>query len=483
MSKKYTIQSLSIYPASFLLKRLLSLWKDIVESVSGTEQDFTKGKISRAILLLSIPMVLEMAMESLFAIVDIFFVSKLGADAVAVVGITESLMSIVYAVGIGLGTAATALVSRRIGEKDPDGASRGAFQAILLSLGASLIFSIPALLFSSHILHLMGLSRGIAGEYGLYTAIVMGSNGIIILLFVINAVFRSAGDAAVSMRVLWLANILNMILDPILIFGIGPFEGWGITGAAIATTIGRGIAVIYQIMLLVSGQRRIAIRKRHLQFKPKVIRTLLNLSYGTIGQNLIATSSWIGLVRIISVFGSAAVAGYTIAIRIVIFSLLPSAGVSNAAATLVGQNLGANEPKRAERSAWITAWVNVVLLGTLGLFFIAFPSGFVGLFIGDEEVIRRGAECLRILSYGFIAYGFGMVMINSLNGAGDTATPLKINIVCYWMLEIPLAYILAIYSGMGEIGVFYSILIAEVAMTATAMYFFKRGKWKTVELR
>ena len=460
-------------------KRLLS---DIIESVSGTEQDFTEGALSRAILLLAVPSVLEMIMESVFVIADIYFVSRLGADAVATVGITESLITIVYAISIGLATATTSLVSRRIGEKNSQLASRTAIQAILTGIVVSLIIGIPGSLNSGELLRLMGASHEIISRMSGYTTIMLAGNVVIMLLFIINAIFRSAGDAAVAMRVLWVANIINILLDPFLIFGIGPFPALGVKGAAIATTAGRGIAVLYQFYLLFFGKKRIKLSLRHLGIDFSIIKKLLRLSFGSIGQNLIGTSSWIALVRIISSFGSEVVAGYTIALRIIHFIILPSWGISNAASTLVGQNLGAKKPGRAEQSVYRTGMVNIILLGTVSLVLILFPSPFILLFINDPAVLIAVAECLRIVSFGFIAYGFGMVLVNAFNGAGDTTTPLKINIFAFWILEIPLAWILATQTGMNESGVFAAIVIAESVMTGIAWFVFRRGKWKLKEV-
>ncbi len=451
---------------------------DIREAIAGTERDFTSEKLGRAIFLLSVPMVLEMAMESVFAIVDIFFVSKLGAETVAVVGITESLMTVIYALGIGLGTAATAVVSRRIGEKDPKAASRAAGQAIITGGAISLLLAIPSMIFYRDILGLMGVSDESIKDYGGYTLIIMGTNIVIMLLFINNAIFRSSGDAAISMRVLWFANIINIILDPILIFGWGMVPALGVEGAAIATSIGRGLGVLFQFYLLFRGKHRIRLNLRSLVPDWLIIRNLLRLSAGATGQYLIATSSWIVLVRIISLFGSQAVAGYTIAIRVMVFMLLPSWGISNATSTLVGQNLGAKRPDRAERSVWITGYVNMVFLGLIGLVLALIPHSFIRLFIQDPAVVRYGSECLRIMSYGFIAYGLGMVLVGTLNGAGDTATPTWINFFCYWILEIPVAYVLSVNFGWKETGVFVSILVAETAMTLLALFFVRRGKWK-----
>ncbi len=361
------------------INKLRSFFNDLREAVSGTEQDFTEGRLSRAILLLSIPAVLEMVMESIFVIVDLWFVSKLGSEAVATVGLTESLITIVYAISLGLATATTSMVSRRIGEKNPDKASRTALQAILTGILVSLFIAIPGAIYSGKLLDLMGASDEIVNQLSGYTRIMLAGNVVIMLLFIINAIFRSAGDAAIAMRVLWIGNIINIILDPLLIFGIGPFPELGIKGAAVATTIGRGSAVLYQLYLLFFGRKRIQLSLKHFGVDFRIIARLLRISLGSIGQNLIATTSWIALVRIISIFGSEIVAGYTIAIRIISFTLLPSWGISNAASTLVGQNLGAKKPERAERSVMITGWVNMILLGTIGILYIIFPGYFSSL--------------------------------------------------------------------------------------------------------
>ncbi|MCX6254067.1 MAG: MATE family efflux transporter [Bacteroidia bacterium] len=462
--------------------RFKSFFSDVAEAVSGTEQDFTEGQLSRAILLLSIPAVLEMVMESVFVIVDIYFVSKLGADAVATVGITESMVTIIYAVAIGLGTATTSMVSRRIGEKNHDSAARTAFQAILTGLAVSMLIGIPGALYAEKLLDMMGASNPIIKNMSGYTKIMLGGNVVIMMLFIINAVFRSAGNAAVAMKVLWIGNIINIILDPCLIFGLGPFPHMGVTGAAIATNIGRGTAVLVQFYLLFFGRMRIRLSLSQLRVDFKVMLKLLKLSFGSIGQNLIGTTSWIALVRIISIFGSEVVAGYTIAIRIIGFTILPSWGISNAASTLVGQNLGAKKPDRAERAVWVTGWVNMILLGIIGLILVLFPEPFIRLFIGNENVIKSGVLGLRIISIGFVAYGLGMVLVNSFNGAGDTSTPLKINILAFWFVEIPLAWLLAIKAGFNEEGVFIAIVVAESLMTLIAWLVFRRGKWKLKEV-
>lgn len=458
--------------------RLKVLWQDLKESISGTERDFTTTSLGRAIFILAVPMVLEMIMESVFAVVDIFFVSQLGADAVATVGITESVMTVVYAIGVGLAMATTALVSRRIGEKKQKEAGVVAFQAILLGVIISVIIAIPGVLFASSFLKIMGATDKMAEEGFMFPAIMFGGNMVIMLLFIINSVFRSSGDAAISMRVMWFANIINIILDPLLIFGIGPFPELGLMGAAIATTIGRGLAVIYQFYLLFNGKYRIQLYMESIKIKLEVMLNLLKISAGGIFQNLIATSSWILLVRIIAVSGPDAIAGYTIAIRIIIFLILPAWGLSNAAATLVGQNLGAKQPERAEKSVWITSYVNMVFMGVMGTILAIFPEFFIRLFIQEIVVVENGTQALRIISFGFLFYAFGMVLVQGFNGSGDTATPTKINLLSFWLIEIPLAYFLAIVLNMGITGASIAIVCAESVLALTALYLFKKGKWK-----
>ena len=416
-------------------QKAIHLLKDLREAIAGTDFDFTEGNLSRAVILLSVPMVLEMLMESVFAVVDIFFISKLGPDAVATVGITESLMTIVYAIGMGLAVGTTALISRRIGQKKYESASITAFQAIFSGLLVSILITVPGILSARLILGLMGANQEMISKGYTYTTIMLGGSGIVMLLFIINAIFRSSGDAAVSMRILLIANIINILLDPCLIFGLGPFPEMGVKGAAVATCIGRGIAIVYQFYLLFDGKSRIRLKTRNLILHYGTLLKLIRLSLGGIGQSLIATLSWIGVVRIVAQAGSEAMAGYTIAIRIIIFSLLPSVGLSNAASTLVGQNLGARKPDRAQRSVWYTGKVNMIFLGLTGLILVAVPGNFIRLFIEDPKVVESGISCLRIISYGFVMYALGMVMVQAFNGAGDTGTPTIINLFIKFIIK------------------------------------------------
>src|SRR5229473_425861 len=412
------------------------IWSSIREALRGSHQDFTTGSLNRAILLLAIPMVLEMVLESLFAVVDVFWVGRLGANAVATVGLTESLLSLIFAVGIGLSLSTTAMVARRIGEKDPEGAAVAGVQAIVLGLITSVAIGIPCFIYAPQLLRLMGASNDIVAMGSGYARIALGGSGAILLLFLNNAIFRGAGDAAIAMRLLWVSNIINLILDPCLIFGWGPFPRLGVTGAALATFTGRSIGVGYQFYRLLRGTERIRILAQQLRVNWSVLLRLVRVSLTGILQFAIAHTSWIGLVRIVSVFGSAALAGYTIAIRIVIFIILPSWGLSNAAATLVGQNLGAKQPERAQISVWRTGFYNMLFLGIIGIFFLIYATPVVRLFTSDPVVIPLAATCLRILSYGNIGYAYGMVMLQAFNGAGDTVTPTIVNFFGFWPLEI-----------------------------------------------
>jgi len=454
------------------------LWSSIREAVRGSHQDFTTGNLNRAILLLAIPMVLEMVLESLFAVVDVFWVGRLGADAVATVGLTESLLSLVFAVGLGLSLSTTAMVARRIGEKDPEGAAVAGVQAIAIGLAISVLVGVPCVIYAPELLHLMGASQQIVNVGGGYARIALGGSGAIMLLFLNNAIFRGAGDAAIAMRLLWVSNIINLVLDPCLIFGLGPFPKLGVTGAALATFTGRSIGVLYQFYRLLRGTERLRILRGQIHLNMQVLFRLLRVSLTGILQFAIAHTSWIGLVRIVSIFGSAALAGYTIAIRIVIFIILPSWGLSNAAATLVGQNLGAKQPDRAATSVWRTGFYNMLFLGGIGIIFLIFAEPVVRLFTNDPQVIPLAAACLRIISYGNVGYAYAMVMLQAFNGAGDTVTPTIVNFFGFWLLEIPLAYFLAIHAGLKSNGVFISIAVAESAIAAASIVLFRQGRWK-----
>jgi putative MATE family efflux protein len=409
-------------------------------------------------------------------------VGRVGANAVATVGLTESLLSLVFAVGIGLSLSTTAMVARRIGEKDREGAAVAAVQAITLGLIISVVIGVPCLIFAPDLLRLMGASPEIVRIGTGYARIALGGSGVLLMLFLNNAVFRGAGDAAIAMRLLWVSNVINLALDPCLIFGLGPFPRLGVTGAALATFTGRGIGVGYQFYRLLRGTERIRILREQLRVKWDVLWRLLRVSLTGILQFLIGHTSWIGLVRIVSVFGSSALAGYTIAIRILIFVILPSWGLSNAAATLVGQNLGARQPERAETSVWRTGLYNMLFLGGIGVFFVFFSVPVVRLFTQDPAVVPLAATCLRILSYGNIAYAYAMVMLQAFNGAGDTVTPTIVNLFGFWMLEIPLAWWLAIPRGMKSSGVFFSIVVAEAAIAGASVILFKRGRWKVKKI-
>ena len=424
-------------------------------------------------------MVLEMLMESIFVVADVFFVGRLGPDAVATVGITESLMTVMYALAIGLSIGAAATVARRVGEKDYESAARSAVQSVLMGVVAAAIFGGIGVLYGPQLLRLMGASDDVLRTGSTFAQVMLGGSGTVVLLFLINAVFRGAGDAAIAMRVLWFANAINIVLGPCLIFGIGPFPEMGVTGAAIGTTIGRGSGVVYQLVHLARQGGRLRVRRSHLGLDLRVMRGILRLSGTATFQNFIGTASWMGLVRILTGFGSAAVAGNTIGIRIILFALLPSFGVSNAAATLVGQNLGAGKPDRAEAAAWKAGMYNTICLGTVGAIFLLFAPQLIGLFTTDPEVARYGVRCLRIVAAGFLFYGYAMVLTASFNGAGDTRTPTLINLVCLWLWEIPLAWALAHPLGFGPTGVFIAVSVAFSTMALISGWLFSKGMWKT----
>ena len=456
--------------------------RDLLDAVRGTEQDYTRGSIRRAVVLLAIPMILEMAMESVFAVVDVFFVASLGASAVATVGITESILTLVYAVAIGLAMGTTAMVARRIGEKDPREAAATAVQAVIVGVVGSIPIAVVGIFFAKKALALMGADAWSIEHGYRYTVWMLGGNAVIMLIFICNAIFRGAGDAAIAMRVLWVANGINIVLDPALIKGWGPFPEMGIEGAAVATNIGRGVGVAMQLFVLVRGAKHIRVLRSQIHVNAAVMWRLVRVSLGGIGQLIIATSSWVGLVRIMATFGSEVLAGYTIAVRIIMFTMLPAWGLSNAAATLVGQNLGAKAPERAERSVWMVGWANMVLLGLVGLCYVMFDQPLVRIFTDEAGVIVAGAACLRTVSYGYLFYAWGMVMAQAFNGAGDTMTPTRINLVCFWILEIPLAYLLALKLGVGASGVYWSIVIAESIAGLAGIWLFRRGHWKLREV-
>lgn len=453
-------------------------WSLLRASLAGGERDYTQGHIGRAVVLLAIPMMLEMAMESIFAIVDIFFVARLGAAAVAAVGLTEAVLTLLYAFAVGLSLGVTALVARRIGERDPEAAATTAGQTIWLGLATSAIVGGVGIAYAPELLALMGAASDVVTDGAGYMAWMLGGSATILLLFLVTAIFRGAGNAAIALRILVVANAINIVLDPCLIFGLGPFPELGVTGAAIATNIGRGIGALYGFYLLAAGQGRFPLRFRHLTLVPRVMLRLLRVSAGGVFQMIIATSSYIVLMRIIADYGSTAVAGYTIALRIVLFTLMPSWGLSNATATLVGQNLGAAQPDRAERSVWWAARCNLLFLVGIAIVFVALARPIVGLFTDDPEVLDYGAACLRIVSYGYGFYALGMIVVQAFNGAGDTDTPTWVNFVFFWLLQLPLAYALAHTAEMGPHGVFWAIAIAESLMAVASVALFRLGRWK-----
>ena len=449
-----------------------------MQAVRGKQEDFTSGSIRKAVFMLSIPMILEMLMESIFALVDIIFVSRVSVNAVATIGLTEAVISLVYAVAIGLSMAATAVVARRIGEKDNEGANQAAVQVIFLGIFVAAIISVIGIMYPKEILSLMGAESDLIAEgYG-YTQVLLGGNVTIMLLFLINAIFRGAGDASIAMWTLVLSNGLNIILDPIFIFGLGPVPEFGVQGAAIATTIGRGTAVIAQLIILFYGWSRIKIAFKDLVLRIAVLINIIKVSLGGIGQFLIGTSSWVFLIRIMSEFGSDVLAGYTIAIRVMMFTFMPSWGMSNAAATLVGQNLGAGKPDRAEKSVWITGKYNAIFMVLVSLVYLVFAPEILNWFSEETEVVKYGALCLQVIAAGYVFYAYGMVIIQAFNGAGDTRTPTYINFVCFWLFQLPLAYLLAISFEVGPLGVYLAIVLAETLIAIIGIILFKKGKWK-----
>lgn len=455
---------------------------NLIIALRGSETNFTTGSINRAIFLLSVPMILEMAMESLFAVVDVFFVAKVSTDAVATVGMTESVLTLLYSIAIGLSTAATATVARRVGEGNAEAAGQSVAQVIWVSLSLALPIGLVGSFFADDILYLMGGKETLISKGVGFTRMIFLSSPAIVLLYTLSGALRGAGEASQAMRSLWIANGVNILLCPILIFGWGPFPELGVMGSAVATTTGRSIGVLYQLYALARKTKAISLKKTHFAFDWNVIKTLLNLAAGGMGQFLIGSASWVFLTRILSSFGSEVVAGYTIAIRIIIFTILPSWGMANAAATLVGQNLGANQPDRAETSAWRTAFYNMMFLVLVAIVFFVGAGSIVGFFDNHPKVVETGVQCLRIFCMGYIFFAYGMVISQSLNGAGDTRTPTLINLVCFWVIEIPLAYGLAIWAGFGPVGVYSSVAISESLLALLAVLVFRRGKWKVVKV-
>lgn len=454
------------------------LWRDLKDALRGTEADYTRIPLKRAILLLSIPMMLELVMESLFAVVDIYFVGRLGASAVATVGLTETYLFLVYSIAMGLAVAVTAVVARRVGEGDREAAGISAVQAIMVATMVSLPFAVAGIVFAPDLLRLMGGDEWTVTHGYRYTQWMLGSNIVVVLLFVINAIFRGAGDAVIAMRVLWLANGLNIVLDPMLIFGYGPIPAMGIEGAAIATTIGRAVGVAAQVFVLLRGGKHIRVLTRHLVWNGAVALRIVRKSLGGIGQNLIAMTSWIFLMRILAGIGSEAVAGATITIRIMLFTMMPAWGLSNAAATLVGQNLGADQPDRAESAVWRIGLYNMVFMLVVSVAFFTLNERLVAIFSQDPQVIAIGGEWLRILSYSFFVYGWWMVAVQAFNGAGDTVTPTRINFVFFWLIQIPLSYALAVHLGLEHSGVFWGVFVSETSVGVFTLWLFSRGGWK-----
>jgi putative MATE family efflux protein len=459
-----------------------SFWALVREALAGSRRDLTSESLGRAILLLAVPMVLEMIGESIFAVADIFWVSKLGPDAVTVVAMTETIMTIVYTLAMGLAMGAGAVVARRTGAKDTDGAARGAVQAILLGLAAAVVVGLVGVLLGPRLLVLMGASPSVAALGEHYPRVMIGGCATVLLLFVINAAFRGAGDASITMRALWLANAINIVLGPCFIFGLGPFPELGVTGAAVATTIGRGTGVLYQLRSLFLASKRLRVTREHWAFDRAIAATILRLARSGAVQMFVGMASWIVLMKLVSPFGSDVVAGYGIAFRVVMFALMPSWGLGNAAATLVGQNLGAKRPERGEQAVWRAALYNFVFLGCVGLIFVVFAPQIVSLFSPVPEVVAAGGRCLRIVSAGFLFYAYGMVVTQAFNGAGDTKTPMRINLICFWLWEIPLAYLLSRPLGLGPTGIFIAIASAFSLVAVLGVAWFRQGRWKSVQV-
>jgi putative MATE family efflux protein len=465
-----------------ILSEKTSFFKLLKQAVRGDVKDFTTGSINKAIFLLAVPMVLEMVLESLFAVVDIYFVNQVGNDAVSTVVLTEASLTILYSVAWGLAMGVTAMVARRTGEKDFNAASKVSAQAILLAVLFSIVISVVGFLFPREILGFMGASKEVVEENFLFTQVMLTGNIVIMLLFVNNGIFRGIGNANIAMKSLLIANAINIILDPLLIKGIGPFPAMGLMGAAVATTIGRTCGVVYQLYYLFNGKALIKLVKKQFTISLNILNSILKTSLGGMLQFIIGSCSWIFLAKLIAESGTAVTAGYGTAIRICIFTILPAWGLANAAATLVGQNLGAGQPDRAEKSVWRTAFIALVFFAIVALVFYFFGETLMRLFTSDEEAIKAGTLCLHILAIGYIFFAYGMVIVQAFNGAGDTKTPTVINIFIYWILQIPLAYFLAKYLKMGQLGVYIAIGIAETSLAVVSIIVFKRGKWKHVKV-
>jgi putative MATE family efflux protein len=459
-----------------------SFWMELKDAIRGTDADYTQIGIKRAVFLLAVPMILELIMESTFAVVDIYFVGKLGASAVATVGLTETYLFLLYSIAMGLATAVTAIVARRIGEKNKEEAGKAAVQSIFLALLASVPFAIGGVLFAKELLTLMGGDEWTIENGYRYTQWMLGGNVVIMFLFVINAVFRGAGDAVIAMKILWIANGINIVLNPILIFGWGFIPALGIEGAAIATNIGRGTGVLIQLWLLFKGGKHIQAKLSQICWDAKVMLNIFRTSLGGIGQMIIAMTSWIFIMRILSEIGSEAVAGSTIALRIMMFTMLPAWGLANASATLVGQNLGAGNPDRAESAVWKAGTYNMIFLIAVAIVYFFFNRQLMGIFTDDHKVIAVGSEWLRILSFSFFVYGWWMVSVQAFNGAGDTKTPTKINLVFFWLIQIPLSWLFAIKLGWEHSGVFWAVFISETSVGLFTLWLFSRGRWKTVKV-
>jgi putative MATE family efflux protein len=459
-----------------------SIWQELRRAIRGSEADYTQIPLKRAVFLLAVPMILELVMESTFALVDIYFVSSLGPSAVASVGLTETYLFLMYSIALGLSMSVTAIVARRIGEKNREEAALSAVQAIILALLVSVPVSIAGIFFAKDLLAVMGGDEWVLSHGYRFTQWMLGGNAVIMLLFVINAIFRGAGDPAIAMRVLWIANLCNIVLDPMLILGLGPFPALGVQGAAIATTTGRSIGVLVQLYFLFNGGKHIRILRQHLVLQLKTLMHIVRTSLGGVGQMIVAMTSWIFVMRILADFGSQVVAGATIAIRIMMFSMMPAWGMSNAVATLVGQNLGAQKPERAERAVWLTGLWTMGFLTAVAVVYFLFSHRLVAWFTSDPEVITVGARWLTIVSYSYFVYAWWMVSVQAFNGAGDTMTPTKINLVFFWLIQIPLAFLLARTLGLGYSGVFWAIFISETAVGLFTLWLFTRGSWKTVKV-